>query len=56
MLFRNSGSTAARTGSRMLRYFGDAQMYRGHMSSQYQSFASIVGRAGLGLPSGFRDL
>jgi len=56
MLFRTAGSTAARSGSRMLRYFGDAQMYRGHMSSQYQTFASFVGRARLGLPSGFLDV
>jgi 3-hydroxy-9,10-secoandrosta-1,3,5(10)-triene-9,17-dione monooxygenase len=56
LLFQTAGSTAARKGSRMLRYFGDAQMYRGHMSSQYMTFAKYIGRSNLGLPTGFLDL
>lgn len=56
LLFRSSGSTAARTGSRMLRYFGDVQMYRGHMSSQVPTFANFTARARLGMPTGLFDL
>jgi 3-hydroxy-9,10-secoandrosta-1,3,5(10)-triene-9,17-dione monooxygenase len=56
LLFQTAGSTAARKGSRMARYFGDAQMYRGHVSSQYLTFAKYIARANLGLPTGFLDL
>lgn len=56
LLFHTAGSTAARKGSRLVRYFGDAQMYRGHMSSQYLTFAKYIGRSNLGLPTGFLDL
>jgi 3-hydroxy-9,10-secoandrosta-1,3,5(10)-triene-9,17-dione monooxygenase len=56
LLFHTGGSTAARKGSRLARYFSDAQMYRGHMSSQYLTFGKYIGRSSLGLPTGFLDL
>ncbi|WP_160331179.1 acyl-CoA dehydrogenase family protein [Bradyrhizobium macuxiense] len=56
LLFQTAGSTASRKGSKMVRYFSDAQMYRGHMSSQYQTFAKYIARCNLGLPTGFLDL
>lgn len=56
LLFQTAGTTASRKGSKMVRYFGDAQMYRGHMSSQYMSFAKNIARSNLGLPTGFMDL
>ncbi|PIT05913.1 hypothetical protein TSA1_05930 [Bradyrhizobium nitroreducens] len=56
LLFQTAGSTAARKGSRMARYLGDAQMYRGHASSQYLTFAKYIGRSNLGLPAGMFDL
>jgi 3-hydroxy-9,10-secoandrosta-1,3,5(10)-triene-9,17-dione monooxygenase len=52
LLFQTAGSTAARQGSRMLRYMGDVQMYRGHMSAQVALFGTYIGRVRLGLPSG----
>lgn len=36
LLFRSAGSTAARGGQPMQRYFRDISMYRGHISAQYQ--------------------
>jgi 3-hydroxy-9,10-secoandrosta-1,3,5(10)-triene-9,17-dione monooxygenase len=56
LLFQTAGSTAGRKGSKMARYFGDAQMYRGHVSSQYLAFAKYIARANLGLPTGFPGL
>jgi 3-hydroxy-9,10-secoandrosta-1,3,5(10)-triene-9,17-dione monooxygenase len=55
-LFAASGSTAARGEGRMRRYVSDAAMYRGHISSQFQSFATYVGRARLGRELGFMGL
>src|ERR1700746_1584203 len=55
-LIQTAGTTAARKGSRMVRYFGDAQMYRGHMSAQYLTSAKYIARSNLGLPTGFLDL
>lgn len=56
LLFQTAGSTAARKGSRLMRYFNDCQMYRGHVSSQILNFAPFVGRAELGMKSGLFDL
>lgn len=55
LLFRSSGSTAARRGSRMLRYLGDAGMYRGHVSSQYQVVSHMAAKVRLGHPAGFGE-
>jgi len=50
LLFKNAGTSAARKGSRMERYFRDVQMYRAHPSSLFENFWAPVGRAHLGLP------
>ena len=52
LLFQSAGSAAAKKGERMLRYFNDVQMYRGHSSSQVQNFASGLARLRFGLPWG----
>ncbi len=56
LLFQTAGSYAARKGSRLMRYFNDVQMYRGHVSSQVLNFASMLGRAELGMKTGLFDL
>jgi 3-hydroxy-9,10-secoandrosta-1,3,5(10)-triene-9,17-dione monooxygenase len=56
LLFQTGGSTAARKGQRMLRYFGDAAMYRTHISAQFSTFAGFIARAHLDRPTGFRGL
>lgn len=55
-LFQTAGSTATRQGAPLLGYFHDAQMYRSHMSSQYETFSGYLGRAHLGRPTGFQNL
>jgi 3-hydroxy-9,10-secoandrosta-1,3,5(10)-triene-9,17-dione monooxygenase len=50
LLFKTTGTTVTRKGSRMERYFRDAQMYRVHPSALYENFWAPVGRAHLGLP------
>jgi 3-hydroxy-9,10-secoandrosta-1,3,5(10)-triene-9,17-dione monooxygenase len=50
LLFKNAGTSVTRKGSRMERYFRDAQMYRAHPSSLFENFWAPVGRAHLGLP------
>jgi 3-hydroxy-9,10-secoandrosta-1,3,5(10)-triene-9,17-dione monooxygenase len=50
LLFRSSGSSAARRGQRMQRYFRDAAMYRGHIAAQYLNIATEFARAHFGLP------
>lgn len=39
LLFRSAGSTAAKAGQPMQRYFRDAAMLRGHVSAQYRRVA-----------------
>lgn len=55
-LFQTAGSTVTRDGAPLLGYFHDAQMYRSHMSAQYDTFAGYLGRAHLGRPTGFQNL
>jgi len=50
LLFKNAGTSVTRKGSRMERYFRDAQMYRAHPSALFENFWAPVGRAHLGLP------
>src|SRR5580700_8091639 len=50
LLFKTAGTSVTRKGSRMERYFRDAQMYRAHPSALYENFWAPVGRASLGLP------
>ncbi|OTA17854.1 acyl-CoA dehydrogenase [Xenorhabdus vietnamensis] len=56
MLFRNAGSSASLKGSRLLQYFNDAQMYRGHVGSQWEHFSLYVGRSVLNRKISFLDL
>jgi 3-hydroxy-9,10-secoandrosta-1,3,5(10)-triene-9,17-dione monooxygenase len=50
LLFKTAGTSVTRKGSRMERYFRDAQMYRVHPSALFENFWAPVGRAHLGLP------
>ena len=50
LLFKTAGTSVTRKGSRMERYFRDAQMYRVHPSALYENFWAPIGRAHLGLP------
>jgi len=52
MMFRTSGSTAAKDGERMQRYYRDASIYRGHLSSQFERTAHYLGLVHLGLDPG----
>jgi len=49
LLFHSSGSSAARRGERMQRYFRDVAMYRGHIAAQYLNLASNLARVHFGL-------
>jgi len=55
-LFHRGGAFNTKSGSTLLRYFGDVQMYRTHSSAQYEEFATYAARAHLGRPTGFRGL
>jgi 3-hydroxy-9,10-secoandrosta-1,3,5(10)-triene-9,17-dione monooxygenase len=52
LMFRTSGSSAARDGERMQRYYRDASIYRGHLSSQFERTAHYLGMVHLGLDPG----
>lgn len=56
ILFRTAGTSQARSQARLLRYFSDIQMYRGHVGAQWEIFSTYVARADLGLPLGFLQL
>jgi 3-hydroxy-9,10-secoandrosta-1,3,5(10)-triene-9,17-dione monooxygenase len=55
LLFQTAGSSAARQGARMWRYMTDVQMYHGHVAAQTPTYGGYIGRARLGLPTGFLD-
>ncbi|CEE94862.1 hypothetical protein XNA1_4810082 [Xenorhabdus nematophila str. Anatoliense] len=55
-LFRNAGSSAALKGSRLLQYFNDTQMYRGHVGSQWEQLSLYIGRSILNRKISFLDL
>jgi 3-hydroxy-9,10-secoandrosta-1,3,5(10)-triene-9,17-dione monooxygenase len=52
LMFRTSGSTAAKDGEKMQRYYRDASIYRGHLSSQFERTAHYLGLVHLGLDPG----
>ena len=56
LMFRTGGSFLSKKGNRLQRCFNDAQMYRGHMSSQYEEFAGYLGRIQLGRKAGLMGL
>lgn len=49
LMFTSSGTTTARTGSRLLRFYKDSSTYRTHVTSQLQVMAHSAGRGALGL-------
>jgi 3-hydroxy-9,10-secoandrosta-1,3,5(10)-triene-9,17-dione monooxygenase len=55
-LFYTAGTSSARKGAKMERYFRDVAMYRGHLSSQYLTTASGIGRVHFDLPFGLGGL
>ncbi len=52
LMFRTSGSSAAKDGERMQRYYRDASIYRGHLSSQFERTAAYLGMVHLGFDPG----
>ena len=51
LLFRTGGSSAAKNGQRLQRYFRDLAIYRGHMSAQFLTTAPGLARVHFGLPN-----
>jgi 3-hydroxy-9,10-secoandrosta-1,3,5(10)-triene-9,17-dione monooxygenase len=49
LLFRTAGSGASKDDQRLQRYYRDISIYRGHLSSQYESVAQRLGQLELGL-------
>lgn len=50
LLFKSSGSSAAKREQRMLRYFRDVSMYRGHIAAQYMNLATEFAKAHFEIP------
>jgi 3-hydroxy-9,10-secoandrosta-1,3,5(10)-triene-9,17-dione monooxygenase len=49
-IFGAAGSSAARRGQRLQRYYRDVSMYRGHIAAQYLTTAGELARVHFGLP------
>ena len=49
LLFRSGGSSPARRGQPMQRYFRDVAMYRGHIAAQYLNLATEFAKAHFGI-------
>jgi 3-hydroxy-9,10-secoandrosta-1,3,5(10)-triene-9,17-dione monooxygenase len=49
LMFRTAGSSSARSGTRLSRYFRDTAMYQGHQSSQREAYWSRFSRVYLGV-------
>ena len=50
IIFAAAGSSAARRGTRLQRYYRDAAMYRGHIAAQHLVTAGELARVHFGLP------
>jgi len=50
VIFAAAGSSAAKRGQRLQRYYRDVAMYRGHIASQYLNTAGELARVHFGLP------
>lgn len=50
LMFRTAGSSAAATGSTLLRYYRDASMFRTHIANQYEVVWLSTGRIYFGGP------
>jgi 3-hydroxy-9,10-secoandrosta-1,3,5(10)-triene-9,17-dione monooxygenase len=53
LAFTTAGSSAAKRGSRMQKYFRDAAMFRTHIAAQYDVVAASYGRYHFGRPLTF---
>lgn len=53
LAFATAGSSAAKRGSRMQKYFRDAAMFRTHIAAQYDVVAASYGRVHFGQPLTF---
>jgi len=50
IIFAAAGSSAAKRGTRLQRYYRDVAMYQGHIASQYLATAGELARVHFGLP------
>lgn len=50
IIFAAAGSSAAKRGTRLQRYYRDTAMYRGHIAAQYLATAAELARVHFGLP------
>jgi 3-hydroxy-9,10-secoandrosta-1,3,5(10)-triene-9,17-dione monooxygenase len=50
VIFAAAGSSAAKRGQRLQRYYRDAAMYHGHIAAQYLNTAGELARVHFGLP------
>jgi 3-hydroxy-9,10-secoandrosta-1,3,5(10)-triene-9,17-dione monooxygenase len=50
IIFAAAGSSAAKRGTRLQRYYRDVAMYRGHIAAQYLTTAGELARVHFGLP------
>jgi 3-hydroxy-9,10-secoandrosta-1,3,5(10)-triene-9,17-dione monooxygenase len=51
-IFDAAGSSSARRGQRIQRYYRDMSMYRGHIAAQQLNVAGDLARVHFGLPDG----
>lgn len=56
LMFHTGGSSPARKGHKLQRYFNDVAMYRGHSSAQFHAFGAGLARLHFGLPWGMYGL
>lgn len=52
LMYRSAGTSASVPGSRLARYFRDTAMYRGHQSSQRETYWARMSAVRLGLEEG----
>jgi 3-hydroxy-9,10-secoandrosta-1,3,5(10)-triene-9,17-dione monooxygenase len=50
VIFAAAGSSAAKRGQRLQRYYRDVSMYHGHIAAQYLNTAGELARVHFGLP------
>jgi 3-hydroxy-9,10-secoandrosta-1,3,5(10)-triene-9,17-dione monooxygenase len=55
LMFRSAGTSASVPASRLARYFRDTAMYRGHQSSQRETYWARMSLVRLGLADGLRQ-
>jgi 3-hydroxy-9,10-secoandrosta-1,3,5(10)-triene-9,17-dione monooxygenase len=50
LIFAAAGSSAAKRGTRLQRYYRDVAMYQGHIAAQHLATAGELARVHFGLP------